>query len=232
MDKCVVITGTSSGLGLETSIHLLEEGYTVIGIDINPQTGISHPRFESVTMDLSCVSLEQTVVEVLSERTLYAMIHCAGVSIGDKVSRLSDKDWSKSIEVNLTSAMRLCRLSSKHMIEGGRILLIGSPVGLVGANKPSYAASKAGLHALTMSVSREVGLRGILVNTILPGPMFSGMTSDWSQEKQNRIASETRIGRLCDPMEVAQLIGFLLSSQCSYMTASIIDMTAGSMFGH
>jgi NAD(P)-dependent dehydrogenase (short-subunit alcohol dehydrogenase family) len=83
-----------------------------------------------------------------------------------------------------------------------------------------------------MSVSRDLGKRNILVNTILPGPMMTGMTEDWSQEKIDRISKETRLNRLCEPMEVANVINFLLSNQSSFMTASIVDMTAGSLFGH
>jgi NAD(P)-dependent dehydrogenase (short-subunit alcohol dehydrogenase family) len=83
-----------------------------------------------------------------------------------------------------------------------------------------------------MSVSRDLGKRNILVNTILPGPMMTGMTEDWSQEKIDRISKETRLNRLCEPMEVANVINFLLSNQSSFMTASIVDLTAGSLFGH
>ena len=83
-----------------------------------------------------------------------------------------------------------------------------------------------------MSVSRTLGKRQIQVNSILPGPMITGMTSDWSVEKRERIADETYLGRLCMPEEVAAVIRFLLSEECSYLTASVIDMTAGSMFGH
>jgi NAD(P)-dependent dehydrogenase (short-subunit alcohol dehydrogenase family) len=83
-----------------------------------------------------------------------------------------------------------------------------------------------------MSVSRDLGKRNILVNTILPGPMMTGMTEDWSQEKIDRISKETRLNRLCEPIEVANVINFLLSNQSSFMTASIVDLTAGSLFGH
>jgi NAD(P)-dependent dehydrogenase (short-subunit alcohol dehydrogenase family) len=83
-----------------------------------------------------------------------------------------------------------------------------------------------------MSVSRDLGRRNILVNTILPGPMMTGMTEDWSQEKIDRNSKETRLNRLCEPIEVANVINFLLSNQSSFMTASIVDLTAGSLFGH
>ena len=108
--------------------------------------------------------------------------------------------------MNVTSAMKICQLADSHMMDGGRILLVGSPVGIAGANKPSYAASKAALHGLTMSVSRQLGKRGICVNTVLPGPMITGMTGDWSDEKRDRIAQETRLNRLAKPEDIAYVM--------------------------
>lgn len=232
MNGITVVTGCSSGLGRATCTLLLDLGYDVIGLDQNPNCGIDHPNFSLVHCDLIDKNLELILSAALVGRGLYAIVHCAGVSIGGKIGDLTDNDWDLSLETNLGSAMRLCRLAATQMLDGGRIVLIGSPVAFAGANKPSYAASKAGLHGLTMSVSRDLGKRNILVNTILPGPMMTGMTEDWSQEKIDRISKETRLNRLCEPMEVANVINFLLSKQSSFMTASIVDMTAGSLFGH
>ena len=128
--------------------------------------------------------------------------------------------------------MRICQLADLHMMDGGRIVLVGSPVAFAGANKPSYAASKAALHGLTMSISRQFGKRGICVNTVLPGPMITGMTNDWSEEKRLRIAEETRLNRLAKPEDIAHVIGQMMGEKWSYMSAAIVDMTCGSMYGH
>ena len=83
-----------------------------------------------------------------------------------------------------------------------------------------------------MSVSRQLGKRGICVNTVLPGPMITGMTKDWSEEKRVRIAEETRLNRLAKPEDVAHVMVQMMGEKWSYMSASIIDMTCGSMYGH
>ena len=136
------------------------------------------------------------------------------------------------MEVNVTSAMLICQLADELMVDNGRIILVSSPVAIAGARKPGYAASKAALHGLTMSVSRSFGKRGICVNTVLPGPMITGMTNDWPIEKRASIASETRLNRLAKPEEIAHVINQMLDKNWSYMSASVIDLTCGTLYGH
>ena len=114
----------------------------------------------------------------------------------------------------------------------GSILNVGSPVGIVGARKPQYAASKAALHGLTMSAARALGSDGIRVNLLLPGPTITGMTADWSEEQRERVAQGTFLKRMCQPEEIGEMVAFLVSDNSRYLTASVIDMTAGSMMGH
>jgi NAD(P)-dependent dehydrogenase (short-subunit alcohol dehydrogenase family) len=232
MAGVVIVTGCSSGLGLSTSVELVKEGYHVVGVDVQPSPQETSSTFEFHLLDLSGTLRDEDFSSIIQDRPIHALVCVAGISKGAKLSALTDEDWAHSLQVNLTSVMQLCRSSHDHIVDGGRIVLIGSPVGIAGAKKPSYAASKAGLHGLTMSISREFGPRQILVNTVLPGPMITGMTSDWSDERRESIAQETRLGRLCEPVEVARMIVFLLSKDCTFLTASLIDMTAGSLFGH
>ncbi len=226
----ILVTGTSSGLGQATANSLLGQDFSVIGIDRH-STKIQHTAYTHLEMDLAQFNEELIRTELIGA-DWFGFIHCAGVSQGGKIDSLSIEDWNSSIEVNVTSAMRICQLADSHMMDGGRIVLVGSPVAFAGANKPSYAASKAALHGLTMSVSRQLGKRGICVNTVLPGPMITGMTKDWSEEKRNRIAEETRLNRLARPEDIAHVIAQMMGGNWSYMSASIVDMTCGSMFGH
>ena len=233
MQRTVVVTGCSSGLG-ESVSHALLNSYHVLGVDINePHSSlIENKRFGFLQLDLSQDTLEHDLEQRMGGKKVYGIVHCAAVSHGGRLNTMTDEEWWYSMEVNLTSAMRLSRFADHHMAPSGRLLFISSPVSIVGANKPSYSASKAGLHGLMVSVSRTLAQRQIQVNSILPGPMITGMTDDWSKEKRERIARETHLGRLCKPEEVASMVRFLLSEDCSYLTASVIDMTAGSMFGH
>ena len=226
----IIVTGASSGLGLATANSLLGQNFDVIGIDQH-STKILHTAYTHLEMDLAQFNEELIRTELIGG-DWFGFIHCAGISLGGKLDSLSIEDWNRSIDVNVTSAMRICQLAESEMMDGGRIVLVGSPVGIAGANKPSYAASKAALHGLTMSVSRQLGKRGICVNTVLPGPMITGMTNDWSQEKRLRIAEETRLNRLAKPDDVAHVMVQMMGEKWSYMSASIVDMTCGSMYGH
>ena len=230
MRKRVIVSGTSSGLGRATANALLIAGYEVIGI---ARTMIDHvnPNYTHVCLDLADFDAAELMIYIKAENW-YGMVHCAGVSQGARLGELSIEAWQISIDTNVTSALKLCQLAHRHMMDGGRILLVGSPVGIAGANKPSYAASKAALHGLTMSASKSLGVRSITVNTILPGPMITGMTEDWSPERRAQIASGTRLQRLADPEEIAGMIRAMLDQEWSYMSAALVDLTCGSLYGH
>lgn len=228
--RIIIVTGTSSGLGFATATQLLNNKFTVIGIDVQAAE-IEHQNYTHVEINLASIDIEE-LQEKITGTDWFGFIHCAGISQGGKIDSLSIEDWNQSIEVNVTSAMLICQLADSQMMDGGRIVLVGSPVAFAGANKPSYAASKAALHGLTMSVSRQLGKREICVNTVLPGPMITGMTKDWSEEKRVRIAEETRLNRLAKPEDIAHVISQMMGKNWSYMSASIVDLTCGSMFGH
>lgn len=226
----ILVTGTSSGLGQATANSLLNQNFHVIGIDQLP-TKIQHDAYTHLEMDLAQFDEELIRTELVDE-DWFGFIHCAGISQGTKLDALSIEDWDISMNVNVTSAMQICQLAESQMMDGGRIVLVGSPVAFTGAKKPSYAASKAALHGLTMSISRQLGIRGICVNTVLPGPMITGMTNDWSEEKRVRVAEETRLNRLAKPEDIAHVMVEMMGEKWSYMSASIVDMTCGSMYGH
>ena len=226
----LLVSGASSGLGKATSEKALEEGFNVIGIDISP-SAIEHENYTHLLIDLSKLNLE-VLRKHLGNEEWYGFVHCAGISIGSTIEEITIEDWNQSMEVNVTSAMLICQLADELMVDNGRIILVSSPVAIAGARKPSYAASKAALHGLTMSVSRSFGKRGICVNTVLPGPMITGMTNDWPPEKRASIAGETRLNRLAKPEEIAHVINQMLDKSWSYMSASVIDLTCGTLYGH
>ena len=137
----IIVTGTSSGLGFATATQLLDNEFSVLGIDIQTAE-IEHQNYTHVEMNLASVDIEE-LQQKIAEDHWFGFIHCAGISRGGRLDTLSVEDWNLSLDVNVTSAMKICQLADSHMMDGGRILLVGSPVGIAGANKPSYAASKA-----------------------------------------------------------------------------------------
>ena len=236
MDKLfVVVTGCSSGLGSALSKLLIDLGrYSVIGLDINESDFVDE-NYHFISSDLSDrKSIEDLVNNVIqiSGKSLYGIVNVAGISVGKSIVGMDENDWDKMLQVNLTSPALLISKLQDIMVDGGRIVNVSSPVSVTGSNKPGYSASKAGMHGLTMSVAKNLGPRNILVNTVFPGPMITGMTQKWSQDKRDSIATESFLGRLTTSEEVANGIKFLLNPETTGITGSILDFTAGSMFTH
>ena len=206
----------------------------MIGLDIN-KSDIQSNDFHFIESDLSNrTSVNQLVEEIgkLTHNSLYGIVNVAGISVGKSIVGMEQEDWDKMIQVNLTAPAFLISKLQDIMVDGGRIVNVSSPVSVTGSNKPGYSASKAGMHGLTMSVAKNLGPRNILVNTVFPGPMITGMTQKWSQGKRDSIATESFLGRLTTPEEVANGIKFLLDPATTGITGSILDYTAGSMFTH
>ena len=235
-----MVTGASGGMGQSLVELLIGSGARVIGLDHNEKRlrkiaeQLNGEYFRPVVVDIGNDGLETFLMDHLDDVSdLRGLVNLAGVSVGDSIDSLTDADWSRSFDVNVTAAMRLTRFCAPLMQKtGGSIVNVSSPVGFIGARKPSYSASKAALQGLTMSTARNLGSDNIRVNLLIPGTTITFMTEDWPENKRQAIAKESFLGRLCQPDEIARVIRFLLSSDSSYITGSIIDATAGIMFGH
>lgn len=236
--RTVVITGANGGMGQASCLHLHQQGWHILALDRGHdglQALTASSRLQTLCCDLRDRDWLPAVTAALADMPpLAGLINLVGSSVGDSIETLSDDDWQDSFAVNVTPAMQLTRLLAPLMREqgGGSIINVGSPVGLIGARKASYAASKAALQGLTMACARNLGPDNIRVNLLLPGPTISKMTADWSETKRQAVAQGSFLKRLCNADEVARTLGFLLGPDSSYLTGSIIDMTAGSMYGH
>lgn len=232
----LVLTGAGGGMGTAVTSRFLRDGWRVLAVDRTPDPGRSRQGYYSLVTDLS----QPEAAEDISSRAvelggLQAVVHLAGVSYGEKgLGAEEDFGWEHSLAVNATSPMRINRrLAPVLCAQGsGSIVHVSSPVGIVGANKPAYAASKAAMHGLSMSFARACGPHGVRVNTLLPGTTITGMTSDWPDEKRQAVASDNFFKRLCTSEEIAGVIAFLCGPDSRYITGSIVDMTAGGLWGH
>ena len=226
-------------MGSATCRHLAEQGWQVLAIDRMSESLQSlcddTPNVIPLVADLADPGMTQQVAEALQAMPpALGLVNMAGISVGNTIDCLDDEAWEQSFAVNVTPAMRLIRLLTPGFKAhgGASVVNVGSPVGIVGARKPSYAASKAALQGLTVSCARNLGASNIRVNLLLPGPTITKMTHDWSEERRAAIAEGSFLKRLCTPGEIARMVAFLLGPDASYLTGSTVDMTAGSMWGH
>lgn len=236
-NQTVIVTGAAGGMGRECCRYFSALGWHVLAVDRNTERlpALASAGISILNIDIADPALVERVEQQLADLPpVWGLVNLAGVSQGDRLDKLSDEDWQRSFDVNVTPAFRLTQAVAPLMQKngGGSIVNVSSPVGYIGANKPSYAASKAAMHGLTMSCARNLGEHQIRVNLLLPGTTITEMTKDWSQERQQSIAQETLLKRLCTPQEIAEGIAFLLGEHSRYMSGSVLDMTCGSMWGH
>ena len=237
--RTIVVTGAAGGMGASTCRTLAAQGDHVLAIDsAEPalrQLAQDCERIHALPTDLRAPDLVDQVTDLLTGLpTVAGIVNMAGISFGNTIEQLDDEAWENSFAVNVTPAMRLIRALAPQLRQrgGGSIVNVGSPVGLIGARKPSYAASKGALHGLTMSCARNLGADGIRVNLLLPGTTITGMTQDWDEVRRAEVAQGNFLKRLCSPQEIAHVVAFLLSDASSYITGSVVDMTAGGLWGH
>lgn len=226
-----LITGAAGGMGKAVCKKLESMGKKLLITDINSE------KLYMLQKDLSNAEIvvsdftQENFTDVFDKSlSIDALIHLAGSSLGDTLQHTNIHDWNTSFSINVTSAFRLLQYYYNNFTPGASIVLTGSPVSLVGARKPAYAASKAALHGLMISAARELGAKNIRVNLLLPGTCDTHMIEDWPQEKRQKVAQQNIQNRLFKPEEIAEVISFLVSSKSSMITGSVLDLTSGGLW--
>ncbi|MFL5563898.1 MAG: SDR family oxidoreductase, partial [Gemmatimonadaceae bacterium] len=158
------------------------------------------------------------------------LVNNAGITRDNLVMRLKDDDWDAVQNANLRGAFAAIRACSRGMMKkrSGRIINIASIVGLIGnKGQANYAASKAGLIALTKSVARELGSRNILVNAVAPGFIETEMTAAMTAEARDALGKQIALERLGTVQDVAAMTAFLASDLASYITGQVFVVDGG-----
>jgi 3-oxoacyl-[acyl-carrier protein] reductase len=158
------------------------------------------------------------------------LVNNAGITRDNLVMRLKDDDWDQVLDANLKGAFLAIRAASRGMMKkrAGRIINMASIVGLTGnKGQANYAASKAGLIALTKSVAKELGSRNILVNAIAPGFIETEMTDAMTPEARAGLSGLIPLERLGKTEDVAAAVVFLASDMASYITGQVLIVDGG-----
>ena len=148
---------------------------------------------------------------------------------------MSEDDWSKVIETNLTGSFRVAKRAAKGMLRlrRGRLVFISSVVGLLGsAGQVNYAASKAGLVGMARSLARELGSRSITANVVAPGFVETDMTGVLTDEQKAAIRTQVPLGRYAVPEEIASTVLWLTGPGAGYVTGAVIPVDGGLGMGH
>jgi len=243
-NEIVLVTGASRGIGAAIADQLAKAGATVIG------TATSDSGAQAITDRFSAAGLtgmgmqlnvtdaercEAVVTEIQKQfGAITVLVNNAGITRDNLLMRMKDEEWDDIIQTNLTSVFRLTRLTVKGMMKArhGRIINIASVVGSTGnAGQSNYAAAKAGIVGFSKSLAREIGSRGVTVNTIAPGFIVSDMTDALSDQQKDALIQNISLGRLGTPDEVAQTALFLASDMAGYMTGQTLHVNGGMYMG-
>lgn len=232
-DQVAIVTGSRGGIGRAVCEHLHKAGAKVVGFDLE-----STPEFagvESMAVDVSSSDqVTNAVAEVAARHgRIDIAVHSAGITRDAMVWKLTDHAWDQVLAVNLTSAFYLIRAITPTMRRAGCgvVVLIASINGERGKlGQANYAASKGGLIALGKTTARDVGRFGIRVNVIAPGFVETPMTSSLPEAVKERARSESVLGRLGSPDDIAGATLFLCCPQLSrHITGQVLRVDGGQL---
>ncbi|MDD2330288.1 MAG: 3-oxoacyl-[acyl-carrier-protein] reductase [Bacteroidales bacterium] len=240
-DKKVLITGAARGIGKAVAIEMARQGadvaFTDLKIDDLANETLQEIRamgVKAIAFASNAASFEEThrvVEQVLQEfGRIDILVNNAGITRDNLVLRMSEQQWDMVLDVNLKSAFNFIHALAPVMVrqKGGSIINMSSVVGLSGnAGQTNYSASKAGLIALTKSVAKELGPRGIRANAVAPGFIVSDMTDQLSDAVRKSWIDTIPLRRGGTPQDVANVCVFLGSDLSSYVSGQVIPVCGG-----
>lgn len=232
--RVVLITGGNRGIGYAIAQEFISGGHKVA---VTVRSGSGPEGALSVKADvLDPQSLDAAIAQVESELgPVEVLVANAGITKDTLLLRMSDEDFEEVINTNLNGVFRVLKRATKSMIKNrfGRVILIGSVVGLLGSpGQINYSASKSALVGMARSLSRELGGRGITANVVAPGFIDTDMTSELTEAQQKDYLSRIPAGRFASPAEVAKVVSWLASDDASYITGAVIPVDGGLGMGH
>ncbi len=231
MVRRALVTGGASGIGLASAHRLNTDGLEVFVADVNEvQLAAVEPTVSGVgILDVSDPGAVNALVAELSP--IDVLVNSAGV-VGPNLPiwDVPDDGWAHTMAVNLTGTFNTMKAVLPQMRERGwgRIVNIASIAGKEGnPNLSAYSASKAGVIGLTKSVAKEVAQDGVIVNSVAPAVIATPMNEDTAQHVLDYMISRIPMGRVGQPEEVAALVSWLASDECSFSTGQAYDISGG-----
>jgi 3-oxoacyl-[acyl-carrier protein] reductase len=242
--EVALVTGASRGIGRAILEAMAAAGATVIGtatsaegaVAITARLGELGVAGGGEVLDVRDAAAGDALVARIAQQygKLSVLVNNAGITRDTLALRMSDDDWAAVIDTNLSAAFRLSRAVLRGMMKAkhGRIINISSVVGASGnAGQANYAAAKAGLEGMTRALAREVGSRGICINSIAPGFVATDMTRALSEQQTQALLAQVPLGRLAQPEEVAAAVVFLASRAGAYITGATLHINGGMYMG-
>jgi len=240
-NKNIIVTGASGGIGNSIVKKLYEQGANVLatGTRLEKLEELKK-KFNNIKMIKFDISQHEKIEEFINNATkelggsLDCMINNAGITKDNLTIRMSLEEWTKVIDINLTSTFLMCKYSIKKMLKNkfGKIVNITSVVGHTGnVGQANYTASKAGIVAMSKSLAIEYAKKNISVNCISPGFISTAMTDQIDEKYKEAIIGKIPSNRLGRPEDIANAVTFLSSDQSDYINGETLHVNGGMYFG-
>ena len=230
--KLALVTGGSRGIGRAIALELGRAGAEVV---VGYRTG--REEAEAVAGEIGGRAVEADVSDAESAKALVeaagdvdVLVNNAGLTRDGLLVRMSDEDWRTVIDTNLSSVFYTCRAAARPMMRkrSGSIINVSSIVGVHGNwGQTNYAASKAGIIGFTKSLARELGSRNVRANVVAPGYVKTQLTDVLPEEATQAMLTNTPLGRLGDPEDVAGAVRFLCSDEAKFVTGDVLLVDGG-----
>lgn len=235
--QVVLVTGGARGIGLAISQRLAKRGATVaVGYSRDTEAAekfeSEHPGSTVHQGNIGHVDDCQRVFDevIAAHGELDVLVNNAGVTVDKTVSKMEPEEWDHVLQINLSGAFYLSRLAFRHMRERGkgRIISISSVIGERGnIGQANYAAAKAGLFGLTMSMALEGASKGVTVNCVAPGFVETDMLANMPEKVMEAVLKQIPAGRLAQPDEVARVVEFIADPDSNYITGQVYSVNGG-----
>ncbi len=239
-NKTAIVTGAARGIGQAIAVALSAEGADLALCDLQSEwleetAGMvksNGRKAECFSVDVSDPgAVTETVKAVLAGfDQVDILVNNAGITKDSFLLRMSEEQWDAVMAVNLKGAFLFTKAVSKPMMKqrGGAIVNIASIIGLIGnAGQCNYAASKAGVIALTKSAAKELASRNVRVNAVAPGYIKTKMTEALDDEIKKKMLDAIPMNRMGLPDDVAKAVLFLAGDASSYMTGQVLTVSGG-----
>ena len=242
-DRVAIVTGSGRGIGKAIALKLADLGADIVVNDIAGSEGAPAVVDEVKSKGRQALFVPADIsssvdVSGLMEKALAAfskvdiLVNNAGITRDKLIMRMSDQEWDQVLNINLKGAFLCTREALKHMMRQryGRIINIASVVGLMGnGGQANYAASKAGIIALTKSTAKEAASRGITANAIAPGFIDTEMTKGLKSEVKEAYEKQIPLGHYGTPEDIANAVSFLASDEAAYITGQVLSVNGGML---
>ena len=238
--KIAVVTGAARGIGQAISLKLAKEGADIAVCDLQADwlaetvakvEALGRKAYPVAVNVSDEAAVKACIDSILKEfGRIDIMVNNAGITKDTLLIRMTEEQWDAVLNVNLKGVFLFSRAVAKPMMKqrAGAIINIASIVGLIGgAGQCNYAASKAGVIALTKSTAKELASRGVRANAVAPGFIKSKMTDALPQEVRDNYLGLIPLARFGEVEDIAKAVAFLASDEASYITGQVLSVNGG-----